>query len=232
MDHLVDDNPLFEYVKLSDFLPIRDSPAFSQTHTTTYGKVSMEPKDKITWKQLNCGHGISDKKMLTIFCGGPILAMEWATLPSTYSVEEILAVSVNVEPTKNMMIRGIVDPIRTIIQLWSIPSTELDESKLPRILYAIDCPNGPVMCMQFCPSGGFIDTKRIGLLAIGTYDGNVDILSLPYPDDHDSKCVDDLMIRKIAKKPLISLKVSLSNKANAIVTQITWSQVSTYAFIT
>lgn len=229
MEHLIDADPHVDYTNIYSLLPIKESPAFAQSDRMTYAKVSIEADDSIAWKHLNCGQSMNDNGTFTLFCGGPILAMEWATLPSTYDGNEILAISINANTSKTMMVRGSAERIRSVIQIWSIPSDQSNTREVPKILYAIHCPDGPVVCMKFCPSGGFIAGKRIGLLAIGSFDGKINIIALPDLAELESNdSDDDTTTRMIVETPLLSLRLSLWSNEGATATQISWSHVSIY----
>lgn len=205
---------------------MKQSLKFSHSDALSYRKITNVASGETNWRTLKCGQSHSDNESRTLFCGGPILAMEWATLPTTYENDEILAISVNTNPSEPILVQGNSVPVGSVIQFWSIPSTLSTIDNVPEMLYAINCPDGPVMSMKFCPSGGNIEGKRLGLLAIGTVDGAIDILALPPTDTIREERNDSKQFKLIEKSPVLSLRLSIRNECSKQITQISWSKVS------
>lgn len=150
-------------------------------------------------------------------------AMEWATFPPDYDGPEILAVSCKSNENIQLAIRDSKTPIKSLIQLWAVDVKQMSA----RMAYAIAYDDGPVMAMKFLPSGGFIPEKRLGLLAVASHSGDVNILPLPLLNVQPPKPLqaeeNSHLVVKI--QPKFILRVSPKGPLNQIVTQITWSQV-------
>lgn len=206
-------------------LPIcSESPNFCHSVRTSYPKVSLASQDSYDWQILKCCEGKTYEESSTIFSGGRILAAEWAPFPNTYEGDEILAVCVHSDTKYAVTVHGALEPVRCFIQIWSIPTEK--KRGTPKMLYAIDCDDGPTMAVEFCPSGGYIANKRLGLLAVATYDGTVNILALPSVDEMVDDQSGDGGIRLVKAKPALSLRCTLSRERQRTSTQIRWSQVS------
>ena len=81
--------------------------------------------------------------------------------------------------------------------------------------------------MKFCPSGCYDneitkDTKRLGLLAVGSFYGEVNIFSLPLLDTNDSNSS-----KFIKLEPSLTLISDKSDKKlSNLVSKISWTKVS------
>lgn len=69
-------------------------------------------------------------------------------------------------------------PMETLLQIWSI---ERDSTLSATCKYSVVRPDGPICGMKFCPSGG--ETKdRLGLIAMTSVNGDVNVIALPHFD--------------------------------------------------
>lgn len=87
----------------------------------------------------------------------------------------------------------------------------------PVLMYSIAYDYGPILQLDFCPSGGYaIEQQRLGLLAVTSIIGDINILSLPMR-------LDQGIIIKL--EPSMVLKIDSDNTNNGYTTRVCWSQV-------
>lgn len=213
-----------DLVDLNTVCPLSESPHFCHSVPTMYYKIGTMPDTDYKWMRLKCGQYTSQDDSHTLFCGGQIEAMAWATLPQKHSCDEVLAVCIKGDAEQIIMVSGPTEPLRSLIQLWAIPSN--NPTRELKLVYAIECNDGPIVAIQFCPSGGYIANQRLGLLAVGTFDGNVDILALPSIDNLVKDEEHSNATRLLKKTPVISLRCTLGGERQSSVCKLAWSQVN------
>lgn len=158
---------------------------------------------------------LTDKEVV-LFCGGPIIVAEWVPFPCSYSGPQILALCSKSISTPNTNVRkGQVSPAKYLIQFWSLESAK---SLSTRLLYAVAFDDGPALSIKFCPSGCFIPDKQLALMAVPTFNGSVNLVSLPIQIESD---LDEVKIIKPETK--LSLQTCLNDETCETVTQLAWS---------
>lgn len=103
-------------------------------------------------------------------------SVAWLPMPDDVKDHQILAVLCKAEslPYMKMSHKG---PVETLIQLWKVRKDS--KSFCAEHFYSIIRPDGPVFGMKCIPSGGFSE-DRLGLMAITSVTGDVNILALPH----------------------------------------------------
>lgn len=216
------------YSQSASQLRLRDeSLSFSFSIETSYPKTppQMTFHEGKEWHRLKCGQSRYEKDCPVLYCGGRILAMEWAPFPSEYDDDEILAITVHSDVEYSVRTRGPTESVQCFIQIWSI-----SKNGHAKLLYAIDCLDGPVMSIAFCPSGGYVANKRLGLLAATKYDGKVDVLALP-TIDAENETTNAEEIHLVRNAVVLSLRLTLSNEQRSACTKLCWSQSKGHAVI-
>lgn len=215
-------------------LPLKESIKFAYEQPHDYRKVFHPVKNRVLeWQQLECFSSACHQDSFIMFIGGSLSVMEWVPFPYSYDGNEMLAICCSCDPNSATSVRGATDPVKYVIQIWSIPSNDKDEenqainTETPQLVYVIECNDGPILSMKFCPSGGYIPEKRLGLLAVTAFDGTVDILALPPVDKYQPDDQTDTGLRTIEKSPVISLRCSLNDDFKTTSSRISWSQVNT-----
>lgn len=162
------------------------------------------------------------------FCGGSAVAMEWVPLPiDACNGNQYLAIcskNVNASLTK---LREHPSKTSFLIQLWRF-SFNTDSSTITscKFEYGIHNDVGPIYCMKFCPSDAYIDGKRLGILAIPTNCGNINLYSLPIDVNGIAKT------NIITLQPTAVLRLSTSTEnINEIVNQLSWQYEKGHAII-
>lgn len=110
-----------------------------------------------------------------IHCGLIVEQLAWVPLPSSVN-EQVLVLLCKPKDLPYMKMSHR-EPKETIIQLWEI---EKGNKFRASHLYSIIRPDGPICAIKFCPSGGY-SKDRLGLLAVSSVNGDVNILALPHP---------------------------------------------------
>lgn len=161
----------------TQYMPVTEkSPKFGVQCKQKYDAETEKCYGPIEWEQLNLFQGINDKKTPVIFCGGPIRAIEWVPFPETYDGNEYAAISCQIE-IGHAPIYGEKNMKKCLIQIWKFG--KFDTTEPPKYEYSLAFDYGPVFAMKFCPSGGYIPEKRLGILAIASMAGNIYLYSLP-----------------------------------------------------
>lgn len=159
------------------YLPlIEKSPKFGIHYRKKYSHILGKCNQQVDWQELNVFQGIALDNKPVIFCGGPIRAVEWVPFPEIYDGDEYIAVSCQLEATHAMYF-GDKDERKCLIQVWNLG--KIGSSESPRYEYSLAFDYGPVYSMKFCPSGGYIQEIRLGILAIAAMNGNIYLYSLP-----------------------------------------------------
>lgn len=197
-----------------------------------YLKFNSVPVKSNNWQQLNVYNSVIMNDTSVSFCGGPIIAMEWLPLPADHKDYQILAICCR--KTFQPLVVDTKTPMKCLIQLWRIDNLTNTKNTIEsvKLMYSIAYDEGPIIQMKFCPSGIY-DTNRLGLLAVSTNNGDVNILCLPNCDNIgeqqniDSSSV--LIIEPVLKLQL-NLNLSNNNDADKFVTKIAWAEVGNLIF--
>lgn len=111
---------------------------------------------------------------VNIQCGLIIESISWVPR-SDDNQQQLLALLCKPKDLPYITMRH-KEPVDTIIQLWSIDSKTTFSADH---LYSIVLPNGPICAMCLCPSGGESE-KRMGLMALTSVSGDVNIVAFPH----------------------------------------------------
>lgn len=195
---------------------------FNAQQVVTYKtKFNSTHVNATAWKQLDLHGSCTDRTASISYCGGPIVAMEWLPLPDKHSMQ-MLAVC-----CKNDHKPSTMKPQHNSIQMWRIDGLSNkgnDVGGCPKLVYSIVYDNGPVMHMKFCPSGAFCG-ERLGLLALPTQNGDINILSLPNCNVDEAK--QPAMVLAIRPTMVLQLNVNpIGVRIDRLVTKIAWAEVS------
>ncbi|GAB0090127.1 hypothetical protein DMENIID0001_048160 [Sergentomyia squamirostris] len=191
----------------NDYLPKSTTSIFYDQYTVNHYKVSFGGAFSKSISTLQC---FESKKgnPLVIYCGGPVLSFDWLQNPPEQVSGEILAISCGADFQMKYTYKENL-PEKTAIQIWSIGSRG-DGGRSATFIYGIAYDFAPVMCLKFCPSGGFSEAGRLGLLALSSCVGKIEILSLPMPP------VDGKIIK-------LAPSVILESRQEGLITRIAWS---------
>lgn len=181
--------------------------------------------DENEWKQLPLfGSHSQDvgSKSPILFCGGPIVAMEWIPFPVEYEGPQMLVICTRNPNGQYTILRGETRKCEYMIQVWRITMRTKTEIEQCEFVYGIGCDDGSILSMKMCPSSAYVKDKQLGLLAVPCQNGNVNILSLPCdaPNGKQPKI--------IATRPKIVLHLG---ETQATVSQLTWSRTKDHTII-
>lgn len=185
-----------------------------------FGSTTITKSDE--WKSLKRFEGTSGDDSIVLFTGGPILSMAWLPVPDDY-LSQILAVCSRNAPNEDILMNN-TEQTKCLIQIWNfnkLRNSHMRQAQTPHLLYSIAYDYGPVIQMEFCPSGGFTE-DRLGLLAVSSYDGHVDILALPKNFTCDNSTIENLVF---VIKPSLILCCDLEKPLGELLTKLVWSQV-------
>ncbi|XP_054731567.1 uncharacterized protein LOC129240091 [Anastrepha obliqua] len=142
---------------------------------------SMKPKtqfgkaESLEWSQLQLLEMSTQNGEHLLFIGEAIKIVGWVPLPADIS-EQYLLISTRREYTR------YYEPKigNTLLWLYKVIPAKGSEPFCMQLHYAINIPNGPVLCLAFLPSGGYdASANRLGLVAIGTPTSTIRVYALP-----------------------------------------------------
>ncbi|XP_034244212.1 general transcription factor 3C polypeptide 2 [Thrips palmi] len=174
----------------------------------------------------------------TFFTGGPVWSLEWCPIPMQICLSddtppsEYLAVSTHHKMDDTFCVPQCYS-FPNVIQIWDCGNLSSSSSyQSPKFSLGIGHNYGTVWSMAWCPSGAYdYETKfsqndneyyrRMGLLAAACSNGNVYVLSIPFPDELKSHEQDEAL-------PIYQCKPSLTLTTNftepSQCTRVTWYQ--------
>lgn len=199
------------------------SAPFRNANSGTYALSDAQPLDadegvENAWQRLPLFASSCDainSKLCVLFCGGPIVAFEWVPFPNDYAGPQVLVVCSRRPNGKHTALRGKQEKIEYLIQVWRVTMRTKTEIERCEFAYGVACDDGPILCMKLCPSDAFADGSQLALLAVPSYNGNINILSLP------ANVQGAKQPRLVAVKPKIVLQL---DEAPETVSQLTWSR--------
>lgn len=186
-----------------------------------FGSTSVSKSDE--WKSLNRFEATKENDSIVLFTGGPVLSMAWLPVPDD-NLSQVLAVCCRSDANEDILLND-TKPTKCLIQIWNfhkLKNGQLRHAQTPNLLYSIAYDHGPVIQMEFCPSGGFTE-DRLGLLAVSSYDGHVDILALPKNFTCDNSKIENLVF---TMQPSLTLCCELDQPLGVLLTKLVWSQVN------
>lgn len=189
----------------------------------SYGSTAVSKSDN--WKSLNRFEATKDNDSLVLFTGGPVLSMAWVPVPDDH-LSQLLAVCCRNDADEDILLCD-TKPVKCLIQIWNfnkLKNGQMRHAPVPHLLYGIAYDHGPVIQMEFCPSGGFTE-DRLGLLAVSSFDGHVDVLALPKNVTSDNSKIENLVFRI---EPSLTLCCELDQPLGVLLTKLVWSQVNLY----
>lgn len=175
------------------------------------------------WKSLQRFEATKENDSIVLFTGGPVLSMAWLPVPDDH-LSQILAVCCRNDANDDILLNN-TKPTKCLIQIWNfnkLRNGQLRHAHTPHLLYSIAYDHGPVIQMEFCPSGGFTE-DRLGLLAVSAYDGHVDILALPKNFTCYNSEIENLVF---TMQPSLTLCCDQDQPLNVLLTKLVWSQVN------
>lgn len=187
-----------------------------------FGSTEVSAKD--TWNSLERFEATKSDDSIVIFTGGPVLSMAWIPVPDDH-MSQLLAVCCRNDLSDDILLNN-TQPTKCLIQIWNFNKLKngyVRHCQLPNLLYSVAYDHGPVIQMEFCPSGGFTE-DRLGLLAVSSCDGHVDILSLPKNFTCDNSTIQSLVF---AIQPSLTLTCERDQPLGVLMTKLAWSQVCT-----
>lgn len=191
-----------------------------------YGSTEVGKSDQ--WKSLKRFEATKESDSIILFTGGPVLSMAWLPVPDD-CLSQILAVCCRGDAEEDILLNN-TQPTKCLIQIWNfdkLRNGQLRHAQAPNLLYSIAYDHGPVIQMEFCPSGGFTE-DRLGLLAVSSFDGHVDILALPKNFTCDNSKIDNLVF---TIQPSMTLCCEQGQSFNVLLTKLVWSQVNITDFL-
>lgn len=185
-----------------------------------YGTTEIEASD--SWKSLKRFEATIDSDCIVLFTGGPILSMAWLPVPDD-NLSQLLAVCCRREADDDILLNNTT-AVKCLIQIWNfhkLKNDQLRQAQTPHLLYSVAYDHGPIIQMEFCPSGGFTE-DRLGLLAVSSFDGHVDILALPKNFTCDNSKIENLIF---TIQPALRLCCERDRPLGVLMTKLVWSQV-------
>lgn len=87
--------------------------------------------------------------------------------------------------------KNITQRYKSVIQVWKFPQLTCREkenfTESPAMVFAIAHGEGAVWSLEWCPSGGYIENERLGLLAAACSSGKVLVYAIPWLDNRDKE---------------------------------------------
>ncbi|XP_037033622.1 serine-rich adhesin for platelets isoform X2 [Bradysia coprophila] len=206
------------------YLPrVQQSNKFLVKDVRKYRKVygSTEITQSDSWKLLNRFEASIESDCMVLFTGGPVLSMAWLPVPDDH-LSQILAVCCRSDANDDILMNN-TRAAKCLIQLWNfhkLKNGQLRHAQIPHLLYSVAYDHGPIIQLEFCPSGGFTE-DRLGLLAVSSYDGHVDILALPKNFTCDNSKIENLVF---TIKPSLTLCCERDRPFGVLMTKLVWSQ--------
>ncbi|KAG4069006.1 hypothetical protein HA402_008317 [Bradysia odoriphaga] len=206
------------------YLPrVQQSNKFLVKDVRKYRKVygSTEITQSDSWKLLNRFEATIESDCMVLFTGGPVLSMAWLPVPDDH-LSQILAVCCRSHANDDILMNN-TKATKCLIQLWNfhkLKNGQLRQAQIPHLLYSVAYDHGPIIQMEFCPSGGFTE-DRLGLLAVSSYDGHVDILALPKNFTCDNSKIENLVF---TIEPSLTLCCERDRPFGVLLTKLVWSQ--------
>lgn len=108
-----------------------------------------------------------------IKCGCLVESMAWVPLPDT--CEPVLALVCKPKDLPYMKMSHTAK-MDTLVQFWNVGMDEAEFSA--SLMFSIVRPDGPVIALKFCPSGGY-SVDRLALVAFTSVTGDVNIVAVP-----------------------------------------------------
>lgn len=204
-----------------------ESVPFQNTTSGVYTLSNVEPLNadeeeaKSTWQRLSLfgsAGDVDNSKRCVLFCGGPIIAIEWIPFPVDYTGPQMLVVCSRHPNGRHTALRDKQEKCEYLIQVWRVTMKTKTEIERCEFAYGIACDDGPILCMKLCASDAFVDGSQLALLAVPTYNGSINILSLP------SLPIDEQATKRpkiVAVKSKIVLQL---DEEHETVSQLTWSR--------
>ncbi|XP_055588549.1 uncharacterized protein LOC129740929 [Uranotaenia lowii] len=166
------------------------------------------------WQQIDTFKGIARESDSILYCGGPVVAMDWLPIEDERQEHEVLAVACKSE-FNEFYLADRIFPSKCIIQLWDIGylnnrTLKKSSNSEPMLMYSIACDFGPIWSLKFCPSGCYNseedekDYDRLGLLAAACSDGDIRIFSLAPSYEVTNR------YRIVNLKPMLILTLNMS----------------------
>lgn len=148
--------------------------------------------------------------------------MAWVPTPLDKTVDQIIAVSVCLEPDKDyVLMRRYND--KGLLQFWNFGPLDLKSSSSynPKLEFCIGHDYGLVYCLEWCPSGCYTP-NQLGLLAMACSDSFVYVYSICQPNTLKGKMFKTKPAFKLDLNTLDELNLG-EQKYHA--TRVSWSKV-------
>ncbi|KAK3914402.1 General transcription factor 3C polypeptide 2 [Frankliniella fusca] len=180
----------------------------------------------------------------TFFTGGPVWAMEWCPIPMHACLSDdsppsdYLAVS-----THHTMDDTFCVPkcyaFPNIIQFWECGNLSCQSvHQPPKLALALAHEYGTIWSMSWCPSGAYDvncsdstcekSWKRVGLLAAACSSGNVQVFSIPFPNQLVCH-LNEITFPIYKAKPSLTLITNFTEPSQC--TRVTWYPGSGHGLI-
>lgn len=185
-----------------------------------FGSTEISKTDD--WKSLKRFEATIDSDSMVLFTGGPILSMAWIPVPDDH-LSQLLAVCCRRDANDDILMNN-TKAVKCLIQIWNfhkLKNGQLRQAQTPNLLYSVAYDHGPIIQMEFCPSGGFTE-DRLGLLAVSSNVGHVDILALPKNFTCESSQIENLVF---TIEPSMTLCCERDEPFGVLMTKLIWSQV-------
>ncbi|CAH1111869.1 unnamed protein product [Psylliodes chrysocephalus] len=185
-------------------------------------------KDEIGFKKYELFEVEQQDARTTIFCGAPVRCMAWMPTPyESLNQPQILAVATSKHfDEKYNHLKHYSET--TVIQFWNFGLLQNGKDITePKLEFCLGVDNGPVWCMEWCPSGcynvdGSIVWSRRGLLAVAGHSMPVHIYSIPLLTEDQSGLF--YKAKPVLKLQLVKDDTNL--KRLLFPTKLSWSKVS------
>uniref|UniRef100_A0A336LS33 CSON001971 protein n=1 Tax=Culicoides sonorensis TaxID=179676 RepID=A0A336LS33_CULSO len=211
----------------SNKISIKFSMQYPDKYQCDIGKIKL---DTTNYKILSLYESEIFNNSQTIFIGGPITSMQWLPFPDNYTGPQVLAITTKKDETFKSFSKFTPEPCSIQFWLFTKPSKK-QSSKIQEPvthLYSIAIDKGPVWDMKFCPSGGYAEHNRLGLLAC-TVSSEIHIYALPLKENLLSDKIKSQIVIKL--KPSLILESGFSD-TKIFSTKISWSHQKNHSILT
>uniref|UniRef100_A0A336JYI7 CSON007687 protein n=1 Tax=Culicoides sonorensis TaxID=179676 RepID=A0A336JYI7_CULSO len=211
----------------SNKISIKFAMQYPDKYQCDIGKIKPET---INYKSLSLYEAEVFNNSQTIFIGGPITSMQWLPFPDNYTGPQVLAITSKKDETFKSFSKFTPEPCSIQFWLFTKPSKK-QASKIQEPvthLYSIAIDKGPVWDMKFCPSGGYAENNRLGLLAC-TVSSQIHIYALPLKQNLLSDKIKSKIVMKL--EPSLILESGFSD-TKIFSTKISWSHQKNHSILT
>ncbi|XP_063696434.1 microtubule-associated protein futsch [Culicoides brevitarsis] len=182
------------------------------------------------WKSLSLYESSTTDSSI-LFVGGSVTSMQWLPFPDSYNGPQILVVTSKRDPN-SFMSYAKAAPETSFIQLWSFEKSSRTKTNAKigenvSHLYSIAIDDGPIWDLKVCPSGGYVENERLGLISCTSISGKVFLYALPSLENIKNGKSDGTMIKL---EPNLILDSGITAE-NVFGCKIAWSRQKNHSLL-